>query len=144
MKRGSRPTSVATSCSASGSPLAISFTTSFTTSSPTAFGPLTSCFAWATQSYAGLGFPDPSVSWGVMLQEAANVAAISDAPWTLAPAAAIFVVVLAGSDRLHQGYGGPPELHAEAEDPASKDWRLQRCPGHRFTGGVAGSPAVAT
>ena len=25
----------------------------------------------------------------------------------------------AGSDRLHQGYGGPPELRAEAEDPAS-------------------------
>jgi peptide/nickel transport system permease protein len=51
--------------------------------------------AEATLSYVGLGFPDPSVSWGVMLQEAANVAAISDAPWTLAPAAAIFVVVLA-------------------------------------------------
>jgi peptide/nickel transport system permease protein len=51
--------------------------------------------AEATLSYVGLGFPDPSVSWGVMLQEAANVAAISDAPWTLAPAAAIFIVVLA-------------------------------------------------
>jgi ABC-type dipeptide/oligopeptide/nickel transport system permease subunit len=29
-----------------------------------------------------------------MLQEAANVSAIADAPWTLAPAAAIFVLVL--------------------------------------------------
>jgi serine/threonine-protein kinase len=28
----------------------------------------------------------------------------------------------AGSDLLHQGYGGPPELHAEAEDPASSRW----------------------
>jgi peptide/nickel transport system permease protein len=50
--------------------------------------------AEATLSYVGLGFPDPSVSWGVMLQEAANVSALSDAPWTLAPAAAIFLVVL--------------------------------------------------
>ena len=30
-----------------------------------------------------------------MLQDAANVAALADAPWTLAPAAAIFLVVLA-------------------------------------------------
>jgi peptide/nickel transport system permease protein len=50
--------------------------------------------AEATLSYVGLGFPDPAVSWGVMLQEAANVAAIADAPWMLAPAAAIFTVVL--------------------------------------------------
>ena len=51
--------------------------------------------AEATLSYVGLGFPDPAVSWGTMLQEAANVAAIADAPWTLSPAAAIFAVVLA-------------------------------------------------
>ncbi len=50
--------------------------------------------AEATLSFVGLGFPDPSVSWGVMLQEAANVSALSEAPWTLAPAAAIFLVVL--------------------------------------------------
>ncbi len=51
--------------------------------------------AEATLSYVGLGFPDPSTSWGTMLQEAANVAALADAPWTLSPAVAIFVVVLA-------------------------------------------------
>ncbi len=50
--------------------------------------------AEATLSYVGLGFPDPSVSWGVMLQEAANVSAMADAPWTLAPAAGIFLLVL--------------------------------------------------
>jgi peptide/nickel transport system permease protein len=50
--------------------------------------------AEATLSYVGLGFPDPSVSWGVMLQEAANVSAMADAPWTLAPAAGIFLFVL--------------------------------------------------
>jgi ABC-type dipeptide/oligopeptide/nickel transport system permease subunit len=29
-----------------------------------------------------------------MLQEAANVSAVADAPWTLAPAAGIFLLVL--------------------------------------------------
>ncbi|MCX6546332.1 MAG: ABC transporter permease [Acidobacteria bacterium] len=51
--------------------------------------------AEATLSYVGLGFPDPDASWGSMLQEAATIAAIADAPWTLAPAVAIFAVVLA-------------------------------------------------
>jgi len=51
--------------------------------------------AEATLSYVGLGFPDPTASWGSMLQEAATIAAIADAPWTLAPAVAIFTVVLA-------------------------------------------------
>jgi peptide/nickel transport system permease protein len=51
--------------------------------------------AEATLSYVGLGFPDPDASWGSMLQEAANIASIADAPWTLAPAFAIFAVVLA-------------------------------------------------
>ena len=51
--------------------------------------------AEATLSYVGLGFPDPVSSWGSMLQEAASVSALADAPWLLAPAAAIFVVVLA-------------------------------------------------
>ncbi len=50
--------------------------------------------AEATLSFVGLGFPDPATSWGTMLQEAANVAAIADAPWTLSPALAIFLVVL--------------------------------------------------
>jgi peptide/nickel transport system permease protein len=63
--------------------------------------------AEATLSYVGLGFPDPSVSWGVMLQEAANVAALADAPWTLSPAIAIFVVVLGVNLVLQQEEDGP-------------------------------------
>ena len=51
--------------------------------------------AEATLSYVGLGFPDPMSSWGSMLQEAASVSALAEAPWLLAPAGAIFVVVLA-------------------------------------------------
>ena len=50
--------------------------------------------AEATMSYVGLGFPDTTPTWGTMLQDAANVALLGDAPWTLAPAAAIFMVVL--------------------------------------------------
>lgn len=50
--------------------------------------------AEATLSYVGLGFPAPTPSWGTMLLEASNVAILGDVPWALAPAAAIFVVVL--------------------------------------------------
>jgi peptide/nickel transport system permease protein len=51
--------------------------------------------AEATMSYVGLGFPDDVPSWGTTLTEAANVAALTRAPWLLAPAAAIFAVALA-------------------------------------------------
>ena len=50
--------------------------------------------AEATLSFVGLGFPDTTPSWGTMLHEAANVAALGDRPWALAPAGAIFCVVL--------------------------------------------------
>jgi peptide/nickel transport system permease protein len=51
--------------------------------------------AEATMSYVGLGFSDRTPSWGSMLHDAANVAVLADFPWVLAPAAAIFIVVLA-------------------------------------------------
>jgi len=51
--------------------------------------------AEATLSYVGLGFPDPTASWGQMLHDASNVRALADFPWLLSPAAAIIVVVLA-------------------------------------------------
>lgn len=51
--------------------------------------------AEATLSYVGLGFPGPIPSWGVMLQEAVRAGALLDAPWLLAPAAAIVITVLA-------------------------------------------------
>jgi peptide/nickel transport system permease protein len=50
--------------------------------------------AEATLSFIGLGFPDPVASWGTMLAGAGNYNAVARFPWTLAPAAAIFVVVL--------------------------------------------------
>jgi peptide/nickel transport system permease protein len=50
--------------------------------------------AEATLSFIGLGFPDPVASWGTMLAGAGNYNAVARFPWTLAPAAAIFMVVL--------------------------------------------------
>lgn len=50
--------------------------------------------AEATMSFVGLGFPSSVPTWGTMLYDAANVALLGDAPWTLAPALAIFLVVL--------------------------------------------------
>ena len=51
--------------------------------------------AEATLSFVGLGFPDPVASWGTMLAGAGNYNAIARFPWTLAPAIAIFAIVLA-------------------------------------------------
>lgn len=48
----------------------------------------------STLSYVGLGFPDEIPSWGTALGEAATVTGLTRAPWTLAPALAIFLVVL--------------------------------------------------
>ncbi|MEP7117636.1 MAG: ABC transporter permease [Acidobacteriota bacterium] len=50
--------------------------------------------AEATLSYLGLGFPDGVPSWGTALTDAANVSTMTRAPWTLAPAVAVFLVVL--------------------------------------------------
>ena len=63
--------------------------------------------AEATLSYVGLGFPDTVPTWGTMLQDAANVNLLVEAPWTLAPAAAIFLVVL-GVNLAVQGGGRAP------------------------------------
>jgi peptide/nickel transport system permease protein len=48
-----------------------------------------------TLSYLGLGFPEPTPSWGTMLHDASSVRVISEAPWMLAPAAAIALTSLA-------------------------------------------------
>ena len=63
--------------------------------------------AEATLSYVGLGFPDSVPTWGTMLQDAGNVALVADAPWMLAPAGAIFVLVLAVNLTV-QGVGRAP------------------------------------
>lgn len=46
-------------------------------------------------SFLGLGLRPPVTSWGVMLEEARNLAAIEFYPWILAPMVPVIVVVLA-------------------------------------------------
>jgi peptide/nickel transport system permease protein len=58
--------------------------------------------AETTISFLGLGFPEPVPSWGLMLKEASSVSSMRFAPWTLAPALLLFLVVLA----LQQVAGG--------------------------------------
>ena len=53
--------------------------------------------AEATLSYVGLGFPEHVPTWGTMLIEAASITALTRFPWMLAPAAAIFLVVLSAN-----------------------------------------------
>ncbi len=51
--------------------------------------------AEATLSFVGFGFAEPSPSWGVMLQDAAQAGILAETPWLAAPAAAIALSVLA-------------------------------------------------
>ena len=46
-------------------------------------------------SFLGLGLQPPTVSWGVLLQEAQNVRSIATAPWLFAPGAAVVLAVMA-------------------------------------------------
>lgn len=46
-------------------------------------------------SFLGLGLQPPTVSWGVLLQDAQNVRALESAPWLLLPGVAVIVTVLA-------------------------------------------------
>ena len=46
-------------------------------------------------SFLGIGLRPPIVSWGVLLQEAQNIRAISTAPWLFLPGLAVVVSVLA-------------------------------------------------
>jgi peptide/nickel transport system permease protein len=49
--------------------------------------------AEATLSFAGFGFAPPAPSWGAMLRDASQVTIAVDAPWLLAPAAALTLTV---------------------------------------------------
>jgi peptide/nickel transport system permease protein len=55
--------------------------------------------AEATLSFVGLGFAPPTPSWGAMLYDAGGVRIAADAPWLLAPAAMVFLTVLAMQTR---------------------------------------------
>ena len=46
-------------------------------------------------SFVGLGLRPPTVSWGVLLQEAQNVETLEQTPWLLIPALFVVVIILA-------------------------------------------------
>jgi len=51
--------------------------------------------AEATLSFVGFGFAAPAPSWGAMLLDVAHVHVAADAPWLLAPAAALTLTAFA-------------------------------------------------
>jgi len=65
--------------------------------------------AEATLSFVGFGFAEPTPSWGVMLHEAGQTGTLYEAPWLLAPAAAIVLTVLS----LHFISSGSVEAYPE-------------------------------
>jgi peptide/nickel transport system permease protein len=83
--------------------------------------------AETTISYLGLGFPEPTPSWGTMLQDAANVRVMMEAPWMLAPAVALFIVVL--SVQLVGGSRAPAQalLTAGAPRPRTGSTAVSSC-----------------
>lgn len=64
--------------------------------------------AEATLSFVGLGFGEPIPSWGAMLRDAGQGRALVEAPWLLAPAAAIVISSLAVN--LMAGAGTVPPM----------------------------------
>jgi peptide/nickel transport system permease protein len=69
--------------------------------------------AEATLSFVGFGFAPPASSWGAMLQDAAAVRVAADAPWLLAPAAAIVLTVLV----VHSAAPARDPLLWDRDDP---------------------------
>jgi peptide/nickel transport system permease protein len=75
--------------------------------------------AEATLSFAGLGFPDEMPSWGTMLADAATVNEMTRFPWMLAPALAIFLVVLSANAILQSGKISGPSSISSFPSPGS-------------------------
>jgi peptide/nickel transport system permease protein len=46
-------------------------------------------------SFLGLGLREPAISWGVLLQDAQNIQAVSLSPWLMMPAVPLIVTIMA-------------------------------------------------
>ncbi|MBV7333409.1 ABC transporter permease [Chloroflexi bacterium TSY] len=46
-------------------------------------------------SFLGIGLKSPTISWGVMLQDAQNIMSVAQLPWTLWPVVFVVIVVIA-------------------------------------------------
>ena len=96
--------------------------------------------AEATLSFVGLGFPDPTASWGTMLHDASNVRVFADFPWLLSPAAAMFLVVLALNlvlERIEHDWSASSRAYAKRV--RYERARIVRTDRHRRTIEVDGS-----
>ena len=51
--------------------------------------------AETTLSFLGLGFRAPTISWGVLLQQAQSLSAVALTPWVLTPGIALAVAGMA-------------------------------------------------
>ena len=45
-------------------------------------------------SFLGIGLQPPTISWGVMLQDAQDIMSVAQTPWTLWPVAFVVIAVL--------------------------------------------------
>jgi ABC-type dipeptide/oligopeptide/nickel transport system permease subunit len=84
--------------------------------------------AEATLSYLGLGFPDTVPTWGTMLREAAEINELTRFPWTLTPAAAIFIVTLATNVALQP----VAEIIRSSDRIARSPGEIARSPDHQI------------
>jgi peptide/nickel transport system permease protein len=46
-------------------------------------------------SFLGIGLRPPVISWGVLLKDAQNILAVTQAPWLFTPGIAVVVAILA-------------------------------------------------
>jgi ABC-type dipeptide/oligopeptide/nickel transport system permease subunit len=91
--------------------------------------------AEATLSYLGLGFPDTVPTWGTMLREAADINELTRFPWTLAPAAAIFVVTLATNAALQpvaEIVRSSDQIARSPDEIAGSPDEITRSPAHQI------------
>jgi peptide/nickel transport system permease protein len=75
--------------------------------------------AEAALSYVGLGFPSGVPSWGGMIKDASDVTTMTDRPWLLAPAAAVFLSVLAANLVASRGGQVPVPVVREVAETTS-------------------------
>lgn len=74
--------------------------------------------AEATLSFVGLGFAEPTSSWGTMLREAIDIRALAEFPWLLSPAVAIVSVVFGVNLLVREhSWPGVPDVRAQFERP---------------------------
>ena len=73
-------------------------------------------------SFLGLGLRPPAISWGILLQDAQNIETLALAPWLLAAAVPVIVVILAFNFSATDCAMQPTPM-AEVAPRSRSDWR---------------------